>query len=179
MVGLGDGSIITFTIDMNNTLLLNRRKNVLGTHPIHFTSFFNNNELCVFASCDRPTVIYHRNGKLLFSVLNLNNNNSSNSKKDVTSMAPFHTELFPNSLALVSASTTLMIGNIDDVQKLHVQTFKLGQSPRRIAYSSKCGVFAGFFFYLFYVFFFFSTDILISERSCFSRIIISMNNIDQ
>ena len=44
--------------------------------------------------------------------------------------------MFPNlnnSLAL-AIDTTLMIGTIDEIQKLHIRTVPLGESPHRIAY---------------------------------------------
>jgi DNA damage-binding protein 1 len=62
---------------------------VLGTHPISLACFSNAGAPCVMASCDRPTVVYTRNGKLLFSVVNI---------KEVADMAPFHSELFPVSI---------------------------------------------------------------------------------
>ena len=75
LVGLGDGTLITFIVDCSTGLpyLTNRRKVVLGTHPISLTLFANaSHGQCVFASCDRPTVVSgKRNGKLIFSVVNI------------------------------------------------------------------------------------------------------------
>ena len=75
LVGLGDGTLITFVVDCSTGLpsLTNRRKVVLGTHPISLTLFANaSHGQCVFASCDRPTVVSgKRNGKLIFSVVNI------------------------------------------------------------------------------------------------------------
>jgi DNA damage-binding protein 1 len=88
LVGLGDGTLITYTVDFTSGLpsLTGRRKVVLGTHPISLSCFSNGGVPCVFAACDRPTVVYTRNGKLLFSVVNI---------QEVTDMAPFHSEMFP------------------------------------------------------------------------------------
>ena len=41
-------------------------------------------------------------------------------------MCPFHSELFPECLALASESG-LMIGTVDDIQKLQIQTVPLGK----------------------------------------------------
>jgi DNA damage-binding protein 1 len=137
-VGMGDGGFITYTIDASSgsVQLTSRRKGILGTRPITFTRFVSSssNELCVFASCDRPTVIYIRNGKILFSMLDLKTD-------EVTNMTPFHSELFPDCLAL-SSDNALMIGTVEDIQKMHVRTIPLDEGPRRIAYSPEHGVYA-------------------------------------
>lgn len=136
-VGLGDGRLITYSVDLSGGLpsLTNRRSGVLGTHPITFSVFYNAGALCVFAASDRPTVIYSKNGKVLFSVLDVNQTEFSN-------MAPFHSELFPNCLAL-SSESSLVIGVIEDIQKVHIQTVPLEQAPRRIAHSPVHSVYAG------------------------------------
>ena len=67
-VGLGDGRLITYTVDFSGDLpsLVNRRNGVLGTHPITFSCFYNAGSLCVFAASDRPTIIYSKNGKVIY-----------------------------------------------------------------------------------------------------------------
>lgn len=81
----------------------------------------------VFACSDRPTVIYSSNRKLLYSNVNL---------KQVVTVAPFNCAAFPNALAIVGSDEegVLRIGSIDEFQELHVQTFPINESPRRIAY---------------------------------------------
>lgn len=137
LVGLGDGRLITYTVDFSSDLpsLTSKRNGVLGTHPITFSCFQNAGALCVFAACDRPTVIYSKNGKILFSVLDVN-------QTEFTSMAPFHAEMFPGCLAMCSKAS-LLIGVIEDIQKLHIQTIPLQQAPRRIAHSSANAAYAG------------------------------------
>ena len=44
----------------------------------------------------------------------------------VTLMTPFHSELFPECLALASEGG-LMIGTVEDIQKLQIQTVPLGE----------------------------------------------------
>lgn len=137
LIGLGDGRLITYTVDFSGDLpsLVNRRNGVLGTHPITFSCFQNAGAQCVFAACDRPTVMYSKNGKVLFSVLDV-------SQTEFTNMAPFHSELFPYCLALCSEAS-LVIGVIEDIQKVHIQTIPLGQAPSRIRHSAANGVYAG------------------------------------
>lgn len=137
LVGLGDGRLITYSVDFSSDLpsLANKRNGVLGTHRITFSVFENAGALCVFAACDRPTIMYSKNGKILFSVLDVN-------QTEFTGMAPFHSELFPNCLAL-SSEASLLIGVIEDIQKVHIQTIPLNQNPRRIAHSPVHSVYGG------------------------------------
>ena len=69
--------------------------------------------------------------KNLTSIYNIYSN--VNFSGDVTSACSFHCELFPDCLAF-ALNESFMIGTIDDYQKLHVQTFPLGETPHRIAY---------------------------------------------
>ena len=43
----------------------------LGTQPVLLTPFVSRGVLSVFASCDRPTVVYSSCKKLLYSNVNL------------------------------------------------------------------------------------------------------------
>ena len=86
----------------------------------------------MFAACDRSTVIYSRNSKLIFSIVNT---------PDCTGMAPFHSNLFPDCLAMIS-ERGFMIGAVDNIQKIHIQSYPLGQSPRRICHSDLTGMYA-------------------------------------
>lgn len=156
MIGLGDGNVLTYVLNTvmdvvvedldrsSNTEvdallridLSERRRCMVGTLPISFHRFRSSEELCVLAACDRPTIIYSRNRKLLFAVLN------TTKSCEITGLVPFHSEIFPDCLALTSASS-LMIGTVEDIQKLHVQTIHLGECARRIAYSHSASMYAG------------------------------------
>ena len=48
-------------------------------------------------------------------------------------MAPFHSKAFPECLAIASEEG-LVIGTIDDIQKLHIRTVPLGEQPRRLCH---------------------------------------------
>ena len=97
--------------DFQLPTVTNRRCGVLGKHPVTFNCFYNQNKLCIFAICDHPTIIYSKNNKLLFSVID------SKQQDEFIYMTSFHCELFPESLALCSESS-LLIGIIDTVQKV-------------------------------------------------------------
>ncbi|KAF9175846.1 DNA damage-binding protein 1a, partial [Mortierella sp. AD010] len=141
LVGLGDGQLLTFVLDAALSTLPTPKRISLGTQPIMLrrissgqgkgeTGGTSNH---VFACSDRPTVIYSSNRKLLYSNVNL---------KQVATVASFNCEVFPGALAIVGSDeeAVLRIGSIDEFQELHVQTFPINESARRIAYlaSRKC-----------------------------------------
>eukprot|EP00644_Phytophthora_capsici_P007270 jgi/Phyca11/546802/estExt2_Genewise1Plus.C_PHYCAscaffold_220420 len=124
LVGLGDGSLINYELNVEQGTLGTRKRVSLGSQPLSLSTFRSKNMTHVFAACDRPTVIYSSNNKLLYSNIN---------SKEVNVMCSFDSESFPECLAL-SSEEELMIGTVDDIQKLHIQTFPLNEWARRIAH---------------------------------------------
>ncbi|CAK8675984.1 unnamed protein product [Clavelina lepadiformis] len=127
LVTLGDGTLIYFTLSATTGNLTDKKRVPLGTQPTSLRAFTSGGTRTVFACSDRPTVIYSSNKKLVFSNVNL---------KEVSHMCPLDSEGYPNSLALANGST-LLIGTIDEIQKLHIRTVPLQESPRRIAYQEE------------------------------------------
>ncbi|KAJ3097925.1 DNA damage-binding protein 1a [Phlyctochytrium planicorne] len=110
-IGLGDGQLCTFTVEKTTG---------------HLELIEIGGKTNAFVSCDRPTIIYPgANNKLVYSNVNL---------KDVVGVCPFSMASFPGAIAIATA-TTLTIGLIDDVQRLHIRTIPIGENPRRIAYN--------------------------------------------
>ncbi|KAG1687986.1 hypothetical protein DVH05_004505 [Phytophthora capsici] len=124
LVGLGDGSLMNYELNVEQGTLGTRKRVSLGSQPLSLSTFRSKNMTHVFAACDRPTVIYSSNNKLLYSNIN---------SKEVNVMCSFDSESFPECLAL-SSEEELMIGTVDDIQKLHIQTFPLNEWARRIAH---------------------------------------------
>jgi len=130
LCALGDGQLVTYVVAEDGTLS-ERKKVSLGTQPILLNSFHSKNSTNVLAASDRPTVIYSHKKKLMYSNLNL---------KDATCMCSFNSASFPESLAIASEES-MMIGTIDDIQKLHIRTVPLGEQPRRITHMESVGAF--------------------------------------
>lgn len=130
LCALGDGALFYFGLDIQTGVLSERKKVTLGTQPTVLRTFRSLSTSNVFACSDRPTVIYSSNHKLVFSNVNL---------KEVNYMCPLNSEGYPDSLALANNST-LTIGTIDEIQKLHIRTVPLYESPKRICYQevSQC-----------------------------------------
>ncbi|ESO97964.1 hypothetical protein LOTGIDRAFT_209160 [Lottia gigantea] len=131
LCALGDGSLFYFNLDPATGFLRDKKKVTLGTQPTVLRTFKSLATTNIFACSDRPTVIYSSNHKLVFSNVNL---------REVNHMCPLNSEGYPDSLALANDST-LMIGTIDEIQKLHIRTIPLWESPRRIAYQESSQTF--------------------------------------
>eukprot|EP01135_Chromosphaera_perkinsii_P006121 Nk52_evm1s407 gene=Nk52_evmTU1s407 len=131
LVSLGDGSLFSFVFDKKTNTLSEKKNMSLGTQAIVLRNFNSNSGTHVFACCDRPTVIYSSNQKLLYSNVNM---------KEVGHMCSFNPEAEPNSLA-VASEDCLTIGSIDEIQKLHIRTVPLGELPRRIAHQPETKTF--------------------------------------
>ncbi|XVE48501.1 hypothetical protein DITRI_Ditri01bG0006900 [Diplodiscus trichospermus] len=132
LCALGDGHLLNFQLNMSSGELTDRKKVSLGTQPITLRTFSSKNATHVFASSDRPTVIYSSNKKLLYSNVNL---------KEVSHMCPFNSAAFPDSLAIAKEGE-LTIGTIDDIQKLHIRSIPLGEHARRICHQEQSRTFA-------------------------------------
>ncbi|XP_001607743.2 DNA damage-binding protein 1 [Nasonia vitripennis] len=131
LCALGDGSMYYFTLNKQNGMLADKKKVTLGTQPTVLRTFRSLSTTNVFACSDRPTVIYSSNHKLVFSNVNL---------KEVNHMCSLNAESYSDSLALAT-DNTVTIGTIDEIQKLHIRTVPLYESPRRIAYQESTQTF--------------------------------------
>ncbi|CAL8110980.1 unnamed protein product [Orchesella dallaii] len=131
MCALGDGSLFYFSLNPITGALSDTKRVTLGTQPTVLKCFKSQSTASVFACSDRPTVIYWSNHKLVFSNVNL---------REVSHMCPLNAMAFPDSLALATESG-LTIGTIDEIQKLHIRTVPLGETPRRIAYQESSQTF--------------------------------------
>lgn len=131
LCALGDGSMFYFTLNKNDGSLSDKKKVTLGTQPTILKTFRSLSTTNVFACSDRPTVIYSSNHKLVFSNVNL---------KEVNHMCSLNAEAYPDSLALATKNSVIL-GTIDEIQKLHIRTVPLGEAPRRIAYQESSQTF--------------------------------------
>jgi len=126
-VGLGDGNLFSFDFIRGSQIgqvLVNKKKIALGSRPISLSKFRSRDSTHIFVGSDRPTVIYSTGTKILYSNVN---------QREVTSMVSFSSEDFPDCLALASEEN-LTVGNLNEIQKLDVKSFPLGEQPRRICH---------------------------------------------
>jgi DNA damage-binding protein 1 len=137
-VSLADGPIVYYLLDTEHGLLYERKKVPLGTKPTTLTicqhtdlsPTSNNSSISrtvLFACSDHPSVISSSNNKIVFSSVNL---------REIVCMCSFNSEYYGSSLTLVT-DMGVILGRIDDIQKLHVRSVPLGQSARRITYMNE------------------------------------------
>ena len=67
---LGDGSLFSFRMDTSSGALSLRKCVHLGSKPVSLSLMRHGDRTHVFAACDRPTVVYSSNSKLIFSHVN-------------------------------------------------------------------------------------------------------------
>lgn len=168
-VGLGDGNLVSFAVvQEDGQVRAQSKKEVsLGTQRINLIPLQNEKGgTCVLATGDRPTVIYltgtstaqNYNPKLCYSNVNLSpaddadHNDVSRTHTQesiaVNVAAPFFSPLLFDAMGhehyslCVADDVNLRLGVIDDIQKLHVTTCRLGMAPRRIVHCPEGHLFA-------------------------------------
>jgi DNA damage-binding protein 1 len=133
LVGLGDGRLVHYRLQGTHELV--ERKTVpLGTKAVLLTPFVSaGGAASIFVGCDRPAVIYSGARKLLTSNVN---------QKNVSFVTSFHTAQFPHCLAMATGEA-LVVGRLQSLQKLHVDTIRLGgEMARRLAHHAPARAFA-------------------------------------
>jgi DNA damage-binding protein 1 len=125
-VALADGNVVTYTFDPSNYDLSGRKSIVLGTREATFRALPRGDGLYnVFATCEHPSLIYASEGRLVYSAV---------TAEKATTVCPFDSEAYPGSVA-IATSEDLRIALVDTERTTHVQTLKVDETVRRIAYS--------------------------------------------
>lgn len=125
-VALADGNVVTYTFDPSSYELSGRKSIVLGTREATFRALPRGDGLYnVFATCEHPSLIYASEGRLVYSAV---------TAEKATTVCPFDSEAYPGSVA-IATSEDLRIALVDTERTTHVQTLKVDETVRRIAYS--------------------------------------------
>jgi DNA damage-binding protein 1 len=125
-VALADGNVITYSFDPSTHELSGRKSTVLGTREATFRALPRGDGLYnVFATCEHPSLIYASEGRLVYSAV---------TAEKATTVCPFDSEAYPGSVA-IATSEELRIALVDTERTTHVQTLKVDETVRRIAYS--------------------------------------------
>ncbi|KAL0082831.1 mono-functional DNA-alkylating methyl methanesulfonate N-term-domain-containing protein [Phycomyces blakesleeanus] len=131
LVALGDGQFYNFKLDSRQGKLWDKKRTFLGKQPISLGSFTSNGTTHVFAASDKPSVIHSRNQKLLYSNVNL---------KEVRCVTSFNSVSFPDAIALTTKEG-LLIGQMEEIQKLHITKIATVDTPRRITHQESTRTF--------------------------------------
>ncbi|KAI9484077.1 MAG: mono-functional DNA-alkylating methyl methanesulfonate N-term-domain-containing protein [Benjaminiella poitrasii] len=131
LVALGDGQFYNFKLDTEQGTLSDKKRSFLGKLPIQLSTFTSNGTTHVFAASDKPSVIHSRNNKLIYSNVNL---------REVRCATSFNSLFFPDAVALITKNG-LVIGQMEEIQKLHITKIPTQDTPRRIVYQEKSKTF--------------------------------------
>ncbi|ORY94945.1 mono-functional DNA-alkylating methyl methanesulfonate N-term-domain-containing protein [Syncephalastrum racemosum] len=131
LVALGDGQFYNFRLDARQGTLSDKKRSFLGKMPIALGKFTSNGTTHVFAASDKPSVIHSRNQKLIYSNVNL---------KDIRCVSSFNSRSFPDAVALTTKDG-LIIGQMEEIQKLHITKIPSLDTPRRILYQESSKTF--------------------------------------
>ena len=123
---LADGNVVTYSFDPSTNELSGRKSIVLGTREASFRALPRGDNLFnVFATCEHPSLIYASEGRLVYSAV---------TAEKATTVCPFNSEAYPGSVA-IATSEDLRIALVDTERTTHIQTLKVDETVRRIAYS--------------------------------------------
>ncbi|CAA0805711.1 DNA damage-binding protein 1a [Striga hermonthica] len=132
LCALGDGHLLSFVLNTRNGQLEELKKVPLGMQLCTLGTFSSKNAKYVFVASDIPTAIVGIDKKLQYRNINLTG---------VSYMCSFHSRTFPFCLA-IAKQDNLVIGTIDDVEKLHSHSIPLGEHARRICHQETTKTFA-------------------------------------
>lgn len=138
-VGLGDGTQQTYNYGLSSDdrlqpLAGTRKVLSLGSRPVEVSRVMTGGnaedgvqpQQTIFITGSRCAVVSAERGKLAFSNVNM---------REVSNAVALQHATYRNAIVLMTPSG-LRISRIDSLQKLHIQTIRLGnQAPRRIAHS--------------------------------------------
>ncbi|KAJ4301385.1 hypothetical protein N0V90_003477 [Kalmusia sp. IMI 367209] len=123
---MADGNVVTYVFEPSTYELSGRKSIVLGTREVTFRALPRGNGLYnVFATCEHPSLIYSSEDRLVYSAV---------TAEKATTVCPFDSEAYPGSIA-IATSEDLRIALVDTERTTHVQTLKVDETVRRIAYS--------------------------------------------
>jgi DNA damage-binding protein 1 len=123
---LADGDVVTYSFDQSTNQLSGRKSIVLGTQEANFRALPRGDGLYnVFATCEHPSLIYGSEGRLVYSAV---------TAEKATAVCSFNSEAYPGAVA-IATTDDLRIALVDTERTTHVQTLKVDETVRRIAYS--------------------------------------------
>jgi DNA damage-binding protein 1 len=129
---MADGNVVTYSFNPSTNEFSGKKSIVLGTQQATFRALPRRDGLFnVFATCEHPSLIYGSEGRLVYSAV---------TAEAATTVCPFDSEAYPGSIA-IATSEDLRIALVDTERTTHVQTLKVDETVRRIAYSSSLKAF--------------------------------------
>lgn len=156
LCGLGDGHLITYKVNRNTGIFTDCKKFSTGTNSVNLRPVRNpetQGTTHVFASSNRPVIIFAGSGnpdycnsptqqrqtkKLLVSSINLKEASYACTFRGAAGERP--ATKAAETFAMISCGR-LVIGTIDDIQKLHIKKSPQNEMPKRIAFQDETKTF--------------------------------------
>lgn len=131
-IALANGEVVTFAFNPKDLSLRARKAIILGTQQANFKALPAGNAVYnVFATCEHPSLIYGSEGRLVYSAV---------TAEKATCVCPFDSEAYPNAIAIATFDD-VRIALIDTERTTHVNTLPVGETVRRVAYSTDLKMF--------------------------------------
>lgn len=131
-VAMANGEVITFSLDLDKMKLSSKKVIVLGIQQASFTALPRSDGLSnVFATCEQPSLIYGSDGRLVYSAVNADS---------ATSACSFDSESYPGAIAIATPGD-VKIALVDTERTTNVTSLPVGETVRRITYSTKLKAF--------------------------------------
>lgn len=131
-VAMANGEVTTFSLDLNQLKLSSKQVIVLGTQQANFRALPRNDGLSnVFATCEHPSLIYGSDGRIVYSAVNADK---------ATSVCSFDSESYPGAIA-IATPVDVKIALVDTERTTNINSLPVGETVRRIAYSTKLKAF--------------------------------------
>ena len=131
-VGLANGEVVTFALNPTSLQLSQKKTIILGTQQASFRALPKDDGLVnVVAICEHPSLIYGSDGRIIYSAV---------TAEKATSVCPFDAEAYPGAIALATPDD-VRIALVDTERTTHVQSLHVGETVRRLAYSTKLQAF--------------------------------------
>lgn len=128
LVATEDGTVVTFDVSADGAELSGRKSVTLGNSPSRFHLLpHGDGECSVFATTEFASLIHSDSGRILYSA------STADDAAFVVPLAP--TEGFPSSI-VISTNDHVRVCAVDKMRRTHVKPLTVGESVRRVAYSS-------------------------------------------
>jgi DNA damage-binding protein 1 len=131
-IATANGEVVTYFVDLTNSTLSSKKTIVLGTQQASFKILPREDGLTnVFATCEHPSLIYGSEGRIVYSAV---------TAEKASCICSFDCEAYPGAIA-IATSEDVRIALVDTERTTHVQTLPVGETVRRIAYSTNLKAF--------------------------------------
>ncbi|EFQ32142.1 CPSF A subunit region [Colletotrichum graminicola] len=127
-VAMEDGQVVSFNVSKEDFSLSSRKSVTLGSQQagLHILPRPGDEGISnIFATTEHSSLIYSSEARVMYSAA---------TAEDVTYIAPFDSEAFPDAIFLAT-NRNIRIAHIDPERRTHVNPLQLRETVRRVAYS--------------------------------------------